>query len=615
MRFHLIALAHTQTLRSYSNCAFTSLAIGMSEILTDLGHEVIVYGGEGNDARCFEHVQCISREEQKRLCKVDGPASVLAASWEPQAAHWALFVARATEAVRHRISNSDIILLSAGWSLSRLIEAFPEHTRCEYAVGYTGWHEQTHRVLPSYAWQHALMGKWYGSHGTRGRFSDRVIPHWVDPGQFKLKEKAGGKYFLFIGRLQEDKGVGIAIDTAKALDMPLVVAGQGQYPLPEWVNRTGLVGSEHRASLMAGAAAVFAPSMYLEPFGLVAIEAQMAGCPAITTDWGAFPETVEDGVTGRRCNTAEGFMTAGREAMDGRFEPGLIRAKAIERFSPAAIGPRYVRFFEELMATRMKAPVFLPPKAPVFLPVKAVLPPSRVVRLPEEIATRPTSRGSTGPFPGETGMLDSLSRGMRILQSGLPTDSENYEVITHGVYQTRGIPGLTCEIGLRRGGGTKCIVDALFESEQRKTHIAIDPYGNIDYEDSDTRTVKHDYTNEMRDSCLINLYAYAHSLKQNVLFFCLDDVEFFTRYADGVPVYDERKRIEKLYSFVHFDGPHSVKALLAELAFFESRTPAGAVFVFDDVANYEHKAIDDRLIHLEWNRLQTSPRKWSYVKT
>lgn len=196
----------------------------------------------------------------------------------------------------------------------------------------------------------------------------------------------------------------------------------------------------------------------------------------------------------------------------------------------------------------------------------------------------------------------------------LPTDSSDYDVITRGVSRILDVPGMTCEIGLRRGGGTKYILDALVSTNQKRTHVAIDPYGNIDYEDGDSHTTKYDYTNEMRDECLVNLYSYARQLKQNVLFFNLEDTEFFSRYADGIPVYQEKKRIESLYAFIHFDGPHSIIALRREIAFFEIRSVRGAVFVFDDVENYDHTSIDRYLTSNGWLGLDTSTRKWSYMK-
>ena len=196
-------------------------------------------------------------------------------------------------------------------------------------------------------------------------------------------------------------------------------------------------------------------------------------------------------------------------------------------------------------------------------------------------------------------------------------DSSNYEVITEGVAASAGVPGMTCEIGLRLGGGSKFIFDALVATKQSdKTHIAIDPYGSIAYYTSDALgAVPGSYSNQMRDTCQINMFAYARTVGINYVFFNLDDKEFFRRFSDGVPIYQQNKKILTDYSFVHFDGPHGLAPLYAEIAFFHERTPRGAVFVFDDVEFYDHSKIDNILRTLGWQGLARTTRKWSYVKT
>lgn len=201
-----------------------------------------------------------------------------------------------------------------------------------------------------------------------------------------------------------------------------------------------------------------------------------------------------------------------------------------------------------------------------------------------------------------------------IIEPELPTDSLNYEVITAGVERVVNVPGLTCEIGLRRGGGSKFIIDALADTGQKKIHIAIDPYGNIEYADTDEHTTRFDYTNDMRDDCLANMYLYCRQKGISFIFFNLEDTEFFNRFADGVPVYNNAKSIENSYSFVHFDGPHAVLPLLLEVAFFNERTPQGAVFVFDDVAQYDHQRVHTYLKSIGWEVFKTTPRKWAYFK-
>lgn len=196
----------------------------------------------------------------------------------------------------------------------------------------------------------------------------------------------------------------------------------------------------------------------------------------------------------------------------------------------------------------------------------------------------------------------------------LPTDSKNYDVLTRGVVRAKDVPGLTCEIGLRRGGGSKAIIEGMLESGVKKIHIAIDPFGDMEYADGDVRAVRYGYTNAMRNECLMNLYLYCFTHGINFYFFGLEDTEFFRRFADGVPVYEEQKEIVQDYSFVHFDGPHSVAAVREEVGFFHARTREGAVFVFDDVHLYDHSVIDELLDASGWQLYETSERKWAYFR-
>jgi hypothetical protein len=168
----------------------------------------------------------------------------------------------------------------------------------------------------------------------------------------------------------------------------------------------------------------------------------------------------------------------------------------------------------------------------------------------------------------------------------LPGDSGDYHLLAKGIELSAHVPGMTCEIGLRRGGGTKHIIDALAQHCTGKPHIAIDPYGHIPYEHKEGQIVQLDYTNEMRDECLANLYQYTRLKLVAFIFFNLEDTEFFKRYADGVPVYNYNKRIENKYSFVHFDGPHAELPILKEIDFFLERINPGACWVFDDVVGY-----------------------------
>ncbi|MBP5299806.1 MAG: glycosyltransferase [Victivallales bacterium] len=200
---------------------------------------------------------------------------------------------------------------------------------CEPMLGYgTCW---THyRVFPSYAHQSFIYTR--QPETRKDRFFDAVIPHFVNPEDYPPGLPESKRHgLLYLGRDAADKGVSIAREVAAAAGMPFQAVFHG-------------VGGADKARLLGEAKAVLMPTLYLEPFGYVAIEAMLCGTPVIATDWGSFPEIVEEGVNGFRCRTQAEFVRAAE--MCNSLDRRKIRDNAVRRFSVAAVAPRYRAYLD-----------------------------------------------------------------------------------------------------------------------------------------------------------------------------------------------------------------------------------------------------------------------------
>lgn len=196
----------------------------------------------------------------------------------------------------------------------------------------------------------------------------------------------------------------------------------------------------------------------------------------------------------------------------------------------------------------------------------------------------------------------------------LPGDSYEYEILFQAAASVKNIPGAICEIGTRLGGSLKHIIDGLMVANDfNRNIVCVDPYGNIDYAPDENRLMKVDYTNTMRNTALKNIYSYIETMPVNVILMCMEDTEFFKRFSDGVPFYQENKKIETKYSLVFFDGPHSTSAILDEIEFFKSRISQGSIFVFDDIESYPHQVIEDKLFSIGFVLDKKGHRKASYI--
>lgn len=348
MRLHVAALPHTRVEPSFSTCAYTAKVLKFARMMGDRGHEVVVYATEGPEIPGASLYACLSEEERALLYP---PAADGLPAWPDD---WTLFNARAAAGIVTNAQPRDFVLLCGGYSQLPLSEQLRgELLVCEPGVGYEGVFTQF-RAFESYAWMHHVYGIKGESHG---RFYDAVIPNYFDPDDFEFSGRRGD-YLLFLGRLINHKGPHIAAKIAERLGMKLVVAGPGgaiagdgslaaaDVLIEEPVEYVGAVGVEQRAELLTGAAALIAPTTYIEPFGGVAVEAMLAGTPAVTTDWGAFTETVEEGVSGYRFRTlAEGCEAVERAT---KLSRSGVRRYALERYSLDAVAPQFERWFERL---------------------------------------------------------------------------------------------------------------------------------------------------------------------------------------------------------------------------------------------------------------------------
>ncbi|HSW79315.1 MAG TPA: glycosyltransferase [Candidatus Saccharimonadales bacterium] len=125
-------------------------------------------------------------------------------------------------------------------------------------------------------------------------------------------------YMAYLGRIVEPKGLHLAIQAIRQYNvkakqkMLLKIVGKhyaGHKKDTYWqtkiepelggeIEYIGFIPEEKKASFLGNAAAVVVPSIFNEPFGMVAIEALACATPVIALDSGALPEIISNGITG-----------------------------------------------------------------------------------------------------------------------------------------------------------------------------------------------------------------------------------------------------------------------------------------------------------------------------
>lgn len=196
-------------------------------------------------------------------------------------------------------------------------------------------------------------------------------------------------------------------------------------------------------------------------------------------------------------------------------------------------------------------------------------------------------------------------------------DSGEYEFLKDAVELSSSVEGMCVEIGLRRGMGTKTIIDAVRQYCPHKTVIAIDPYGSIPYVGrEDIGEIRLDYDNSMKTDSMVAMWTYVAENPVNFRYECLTDEAFFEKYSAGVPKYDIEISIETSYSMAHLDGPHNYEHVSKEIIWFNHRMLSGAVIVIDDVTPdfIDIAPIETLLASLGWQLVRMGLKKGIWIK-
>jgi glycosyltransferase involved in cell wall biosynthesis len=356
---HLIGLPHTSFDEdTYSACAFTAKAVRWTRVLERIDQAVTVYWGGGQvKGTSAEVVDCLSEAERLDWFGEDVATRLPDIVWNAEVPYWSTFLTNAIREVRARIQPGDLVAIWAGSVMQCVVDAFPDHSVIEPAVGYGGLADGTFACFESYAWMHNR----YGALGIDdGRPFDAVIPNFVEPDDFTTC--ADGGYALFLGRLISRKGPHVAADIAARAGVPLKVAGAGAVEVTDrWIRTddgTTIHGAEHvghvnpaqRRELLAKASVLIVPTLYIEPFGTVHVEALASGVPVVASDWGVFTETVENGVDGYRFRTPAQAAQQVHEA--AALRGPALRTRTLERFSLDAVAPRFDEWLWRVRSVR-----------------------------------------------------------------------------------------------------------------------------------------------------------------------------------------------------------------------------------------------------------------------
>lgn len=189
----------------------------------------------------------------------------------------------------------------------------------------------------------------------------RVLCNFIDVSkvnEFKGEEVKGlkGDYYVYLGRVNEVKGVRTLCKAASQLDRKLIVIGGGEL-LPELqeaykdckqIEFKGQMQWEEFMPILRGARFMVLPAEWSENNPLTVIESQSLGTPVLGARIGGIPELIEEGVSGMTFTSGdvEDLKDKIIKMFNHEFNYDAIAKNAIERYSSEAYYEKLMKYYK-----------------------------------------------------------------------------------------------------------------------------------------------------------------------------------------------------------------------------------------------------------------------------
>ncbi len=197
-----------------------------------------------------------------------------------------------------------------------------------------------------------------------------VVDNGIDLDAFPFSARLAEEgYAFWSGRIVPEKGLHLAIDAARAAELPLVFAGP-RHPGAYWneeiaprlgagVSDAGHLTQGDLAAWLGRARVALVSPRWEEPFGLVVVEALACGTPVAGFRRGALPDILSP-ATGRLATPDDprDLARAAREAMS--LDRAACRRRAEQRYDADGMIDAYERIYRGMLGHEGASSLALP---------------------------------------------------------------------------------------------------------------------------------------------------------------------------------------------------------------------------------------------------------------